>query len=76
MNFEEFKKRYIAKLEKAGVAIPEAGDKDYYAFEDRMAEIYLGLMVYAEFQNEHAREQMKKQQRAAKIHVPNRGIIQ
>lgn len=84
MNFEEFKKRYVAKLMKSGLYVPEDLDNDA-EFNDRMAEIYLGLMVYAEFQNEYAKAAYEKSQaealikakkQAKKIYVPNKEIIQ
>jgi hypothetical protein len=65
MNFEEFKKRYIEKLGRGGFVTP-TDPEELAAFEDKMADIYLGLMIYSEYQNEQTKKQMaeyKKQQR-------------
>lgn len=69
MNYEEFKKRYIDKLKKAGFEVFE----DNPEFNDRMAEFYLGLMVYAEFQNEQYEKVVAaqmKQEKQSKIILP------
>lgn len=52
MNFEEFKMRYAAKLVSTGFFESVEDALSDEGFNDRMAELYLGLMVYAEFQNE------------------------
>lgn len=66
MNFEEFKKRYAQKLVSTGffATVEDALADD--GFNDRMAELYLGLMVYAEFQREQAQEQLKQQREQMK----------
>lgn len=53
MNFDEFKRRYMAKMETTGFVF--SGDDE--GFNDKMAEMYLALMIYAEFQTENAKKQ-------------------
>lgn len=59
MNFEEFKRRYIEKLKRAGISIPEEFEPEHEAFADHMATIYVGLTIYSEFQREEAEKQHK-----------------
>lgn len=56
MDFEEFKKRYMKKMVETGYKFDEKDAE----FHDRMAEMYLALMVYSEFQNEHAMKAMRE----------------
>jgi hypothetical protein len=71
LDFNEFKRRYEAKLEKAGYPVENDA-----AFNDKMADIYVGLMIYSEYQNdvaaEHNRNVKKQKEMASKpqIYVP------
>lgn len=67
MNFEEFKKRYIAKLMKSGLYQSQEEIENDAEFNDRMAEMYLGFMVYSEWQNEYAKAAHEKAKREALI---------
>lgn len=76
MNFEEFKRRYIEKLVRAGMSVPTEEDEDFKAFEDQLATIYVGITIYSEIQHEAAEkhrkemaEQLKKRQ--SKIILPD-----
>lgn len=65
MDFETFKERYITKLLKSGLYKDREELENDADFNDRMAEMYLGFMVYAEYQIEHAKkqyEEMKKKE--------------
>lgn len=57
MNFETFKERYITKLLKSGLYESREELESDEGLNDRMAEIYLGFMVYSEYQNEQAKKQ-------------------
>lgn len=82
MNFEEFKKRYFARLDKMG-AIYNPNDGD---FIDRIAEIYMGILIFNEWQIDEAKKAQKQARKEeverieakhkARIYAPNGGIIQ
>lgn len=81
MNFEEFKKRYEAKLLRAGLTIPGSEDADYASFQDQMATIYVGITIYSEIQHEALEKQRKEyaelmRKQKPSIILTNNGIIQ
>jgi len=70
MNFEEFKKRYAEKTERMGAT--QTPD------DDMLAELYLGLVIFSEWQADEinkANSMQKKRTPENKIYVPNKGII-
>ncbi|QGF21776.1 hypothetical protein Sam46_gp76 [Bacillus phage vB_BcM_Sam46] len=77
MNFEEFKRRYIEKLKRAGISVPEEFEPEHEAFADHMATIYVGLTIYSEFQNDEMKRQFEQAQKdreeaaMRKIYVPD-----
>lgn len=75
MNFEEFFKRCKEQLEKRGYVFGEDVVEDQ-AFEDQMSGVYLGLSVYANYQNEIAIQNIKEMERMSQpAPNPNKIIL-
>jgi hypothetical protein len=58
LNFEEFKKRYEAKLIESGA------DRSKLPTADRMGEVFIGLVIFSEWQTVEQRkawDEAKKQ---------------
>lgn len=59
MNFDNFKKRYYEKLDKAGT--PKEARPD----SEELAKIYVGLVIFSEYNA----EEMQKAQQKAREHL-------
>jgi hypothetical protein len=70
MNFEEFKKRYEAKLVALGA------DRNLLPPTDRMAEIFTGLIVLTEWQQEENLKQLRKHSADVKKGIIDNGFYQ
>lgn len=70
MNFDQFKEKYANKLNKLGATMPD---------EDRLAEIYIGLVIFTEWQageiaKANAAVKKENDKLAKKIAQPNKKI--